>query len=219
MSGLVERQSRQRRPERAELGKPSRQLPPLMLGHPQGQAHPVKLRGQRPDRLGLVAQSPKLRNVADNLAVLPPDRLPVALLCVQGLAQLEVLGLQRCEPVFPNPGGRRRRLGEGSRKLLAQARHFPVQSGRTRPDLAAQLLRLLLGFAQPASAGLEAQLPRTSIATGGHLRPAQFFTTRLRRVGPRPFLLIQRLKVAPLACTSPRPRETTRRRLQPASGR
>ena len=32
VSGLVERQSRQRRPERAELGKPSRQLLPRMLG-------------------------------------------------------------------------------------------------------------------------------------------------------------------------------------------
>ena len=48
VSGLVERQSRQRRPERAELGKPSRQLPPLMLGRLQGQVCPSKLRGQRP---------------------------------------------------------------------------------------------------------------------------------------------------------------------------
>ncbi len=87
-------------------------LQPLLrgLGDLQGQAHPVKLRGQRPDRLLLVAQSPKLRNVPDNPAVLPPDRLLVALLSLQGLAQFEVLGLQRSEPVLPGPGRRCRRL-------------------------------------------------------------------------------------------------------------
>ena len=182
VSGLVEWQSRQGRPERAELGKPSPQLLPRMLGHLQGQAYPVKLRGQRPDRLALVAQSPKLRNVADNLAVLPPDRLLVALLSLHGLAQLEVLGLQRCEPDLPNPGCRRRRLGEGLRKLLAQARHFPVQSGRAGPNLATQLLRLLDGRVELATADLEPRLPRTGIGTGRYFRPAQFLAARLRRL-------------------------------------
>ena len=37
---IEKRQSRQRRPKRAELDKPSRQLLPRMLGHLQGQAYP-----------------------------------------------------------------------------------------------------------------------------------------------------------------------------------
>ena len=191
VSGLVERHSRQRRPERAELGKPGRQLPPLMLGRIQGQVCPSKLRGQRPDLLALVARSPKLRNMADNLAVLPPDRLPVALLSLHGLAQLEVLGLQRCEPVLASLGGRRRRLGKGLRKLIAQARHFPVQAGCACLDLAAQLLRLLDGRVELATTRLEPRLPRTRFGTGGHFGPAQLLATRLRRLRPCPFAFVQ----------------------------
>ena len=60
---------------------------------------------------------------------------------------------------------------------------------------AAQFLRLLVGLAQPAPARSEARLPRTGIATGGHFRPAQLLTTRLRRLGPSPLLLIQGLEI------------------------
>ena len=157
-----------------------------MLGHLQGHAHPVNLRGQRPDRLLLVAQSPKLRNVPDNLAVLPPDRLLVALLSLQGLAELAVLGLQRSEPVLLGAGGRCRRLGKGLRKLLAQTRHFPMQSGGACPDLAAELLRLFDGRVELATADREPRLPRTGIATGGYFRPAQPLAARLRPRPPAP---------------------------------
>ena len=124
----------------------------------------------------------------------------MALLSLQGLAQLEVLGLQRSEPVLPSPGCRRRRLAKGLRKLLAQTRHFPVQSGGACPDLAAELLRLFDGRVEFVTAGFEPRLPRTGIAAGGHFGPAQLFAARLRRVRPRPFPLLQPLQVVRCAC-------------------
>ena len=85
-----------------------------------------------------------------------------------------VLGRDRRALANADPG-----VGE----QLLQAHDFRLRRKR--------ILRLLFGLAQTAAAGLEARLPRTGIATGGHLRPAQFFAARLRRIGPRPFLLVK----------------------------
>ena len=60
---------------------------------------------------------------------------------------------------------------------------------------AAELLRLLLGLAQPLPAGPEPPFPRTGIATGGHFRPVQFFATRFGHVRPRPLLFMQGLEI------------------------
>ena len=71
-----------------------------------------------------------------------------------------------------------------------------TRKGRYVACRAAEFLRLLLGLAQPLSAGLEARFPCTGIATGGYLRPAQFLATRFGRVRPRPLLFIQGLEIA-----------------------
>ena len=103
------------------------------------------------------------------------------------------------------------RLDAGFAEERLQARHFRLQ-GRHVPCRAASFLRLLDGLAQLAPAGFEPRLPRTGITARGHFRPAQLFTTRLRRVRPRPFtfragvlLLIPRPPVARLSRRRARP--------------
>ena len=80
------------------------------------------------------------------------------------------------------------RLDAGLRKEFSQPRHFRLEEKRVlrrAPDL----LRLLGGRLQLVPAGVELPLQRTRPGTGIHLRPAQFFRARLRRVRPRPLLL------------------------------
>ena len=86
------------------------------------------------------------------------------------------------------------RPNAGFGKQSLQACHGCLQQGRGLCRTA-QVLRLLDGLAQPASAGREARLLRTGIATGGHFGPAQLFTARFRRLRPRPLLLIKGLEI------------------------
>ena len=144
LSSPVGRQLRQRRPGRAKLGKPRRQFVFLVLGHVQGNAHPVDLAGQGCHRVLLVAQSPQFRNETNDLTVLRFDRLLVGLRTLQCLAQLTDLVLQ--QPGFRRPSLRhlhglaqlvdlRERhnrglpggLDAGFRKLPLKPRHFRLR--------------------------------------------------------------------------------------------
>ena len=256
MSGLVERQLRQRRPGRAELGNPGRQLLLGELRPFQGKAQPVVLVGHGPNLGRLFAQYPVLPVQAQVLArqLLGglPDALRPLLLLVQLLVEVadrlvppahlpvqpgdflaqrldRFLALRRLFQGRASPSGFPGRLPPGAAPARRRCRQGIVQPGdllAERPDQrglarpgarfgkkclqahhlrpqggyvacrAAEFLRLLLGLAQPSSAGLEPRFPRTGIATGGHFRPAQFFATRFGRLRPRPLLFIQGLEIA-----------------------
>ena len=93
-------------------------------------------------------------------------------------------------------------LDAGFAEERLQARHFALQ-GRNVPCRAASFLRLLDGRRQLAPALAELPLQGTRSGTRIHLRPAQLFRPRVRRVRPRPFPLrtgmrplIQQLPVA-----------------------
>ena len=256
MSGLVERQLRQRRPGRTELGNPGRQLLVRELGPFQGKAQPVVLVGHRPHPGRCLAQYPVLPVQAQVLARqlpgglpdalgplpllvqllvevgnrlvppahlpaqpgdllaqrldrfsalrrrfqgraspsgfpgrLPPGAAPAPQRCCQGILQPGNLLAERLDPC-----GRARPGAQFGKKCL-QARHLRPQGGDVACR-AAQLLRLLLGLAQPAPAGLELPLPITGSATGGYLRLAQSFATRFGRIRPRALLFIQGFEIA-----------------------
>ena len=139
-------------------------------------AEPLVLRAQRPDGARMLQRT--LRVGA------PPGG---GFRCRQSLPQPGDLVAQRRDlAVFTRTGG--------FPEELPQAHDFRLQ-GRRVLHGAAEFLRLLGGLAQPAPAGLEPPLPHTGIATGGHLRPAQFFAARLRRLGSCPFLFVQGLQI------------------------
>ena len=127
----------------------------------------------------------------------PPSGALPGLRRRQGLAQPgDLVGQQHGRVVFT-------RLG-GFRKKLPQVRHFRLQR-RHVLRRAAQFLRLLNGRLQLGPALVEVRFERIGPGAGIHLRPAQLFTARFRRVRPIPFafradvsLLIERLPVARL---------------------
>ncbi len=136
-----------------------------------------------------------------------PDRLAVhrhaASVTVDGaLARDERLGLlvapQRRPDPCHHPGRRGRRDDVVDRLCFAGPGDGLVAAvgGDEVDQPVREFLRLLLGLAQPSSAGVEPRLPRTAIATGGHFRPAQCFATRFCSLRPRPLPLMQGLEIA-----------------------
>ena len=104
--------------------------------------------------------------------------------------QLPGAGTGSCSPCST-----RYRLPKG---VSPDAAHLGLQGQCVRRGMA-RLLRLLDGRVQLAPRSLEERFPPTRIATGDHLRPAQLFTARFRRLRPRPFPLAQLPPVARLA--------------------
>ena len=123
----------------------------------------------------------------------PADRCPAPPLLrrrrCQGILQPGNLLAERLDQ-----RGLARRVGQFGKKCR-QARHLRPQGGYVACR-AAEFLRLLLGLAQPLTAGREPPFPCTGIATGGYLCPAQFFATRFGGVRPRPLLFIQGFEIA-----------------------
>ena len=147
LSSLVGRQLRQRRPDRAKLGKPRLQFVFLGLGHVQSNAQPVALAGQGFHRVLLVAQSPQFRNETNDLAVLRSDRLLVGFRALQILAQLTDLVLQQ-------PG----LLRPGLRHLQSLAQLVDLRERHNR----GAAWRLRCGI--PKAAAQTASLPPSTIA-------------------------------------------------------
>ena len=264
LSGLVEGQLRQRRPGRAQLGKPGLQLLFPAPGQLERVAQPVHLVGQRlgpgldvPQVLQLSVEPQVLTEqllggrrdgprpllltvhllvqIADRFApvgqilgeplVLRAQRLDRGLQlprlergclrCRAGAAGMRPGGVLRDLPLRQNLVQSGNLVAQSHDRVvfvrasdfpdeLPQARHLRLQ-GRHLLDRTAEFLRLLLGLAQPAPTGLEARLPRSGIATRGHLRPTQVFAARFRRICPTFFafrtgvcLLIERLPVVRL---------------------
>ena len=166
----------------------ARVQPGNLLAPPHYLPELAEFRAKRPDGLLPLRRTLHCGAPRRGLRGPRPGRALAGLRRRQGLAQPGVLPAQRLGRVEG-----RGVAGFGKERL--QARHFGLQ-GRHVPCRAASFLRLLLGLAQPAPASLEPRLPRTGIATGGHLRPAQLFTARFRRLRPRPFPLIHRRPVA-----------------------
>ena len=101
MSGLVERQFRQRRSDRAEPGNAGRQLLLPGLGHVQSKTQPVSLVGHGPNLGRLFAQYPGLPMQTQVLARQLLGGLPDALRPLLLLVQLLVEFADR--PVPPRP--------------------------------------------------------------------------------------------------------------------
>ena len=92
MSGLVERQLRQRRPGCAELGKPGLQRHLPGLRPLQGNTQPEDIVGQRPNPVRLVAKYPELCTELNVLVELPTYGVLV------GLRRLRLPGLPFVQP-------------------------------------------------------------------------------------------------------------------------
>jgi len=169
MSGLVERQLRQRRSGRTELGNPGRQLLVRELGPFQGKAPPVALVGHCPNPGRCLAQYPVLPVQAQVLARQHLGSLPDALRPLPLLVQLLVEVVDRLVPPA----------------------HLPAQPGdflAQRLDRFSALRRRFQGRASPSSLPGRQQLPTGAAPAPrrccqGILQPGTLFAERLEPRG------------------------------------